>query len=69
MSNVIDTEELHAHIASCEKSTTKRRICHDGNAQFFRRFQYSNLVVFNVQNEGAVLNLQSRDWVDCVCTT
>ena len=61
--------ERKAHICPSKKSPSKRGICNNFDPQFACSLQDINLRVFDVKCERCVFGLDSRNWVNGMCST
>ena len=57
------TWRINAYVLTSQETTTKRRVGDNSDAELLARFEESDLLVFDIEREGRVLDLEGRDGV------
>lgn len=69
MAKFIKHDVKWAYVCSSQHSSSKRRICNDGHAEFAAGLQQTYFLIFYVEEERRVFNLNSRDRMDSMRAT
>ncbi len=57
---------MHTYILTGDQSSSKGRVCHDRDTELSGSLEEGDLVGFDIEDQGRVFDLESRDGMDRV---